>query len=118
MPQEDYKNKKLIPILDEALDFYKELMSRKTNAEKKLKFIEKTKQKLIESKKLAGDTVTVDDEGKEIVLFKTIMCPLGDSCSKVKKARWPNSSIKSVTNFGALCPYAHHLMELEFPETI
>lgn len=36
MPQEDYKNKKLIPILDEALDFYKELMTRKTNAEKKL----------------------------------------------------------------------------------
>jgi hypothetical protein len=52
------------------------------------------------------------------VLFKTIMCPLGDACPKVRKARWPNSSIKSVTNFGAMCPYAHHLMELEFPETL
>jgi hypothetical protein len=52
------------------------------------------------------------------VLFKTIMCPLGDNCPKVRKSRWPNSSIKSVTNFGAMCPYAHHLMELEFPETL
>lgn len=68
---------------------------------------------------MAGDTLTVDEDGKDTtVLFKTIMCPLGDTCSKVKKARWPNSSIKSVTNFGALCPYAHHLMELEFPETL
>lgn len=48
MPQEDYKNKKLIPILDEALDFYKELVTRKANAEKKLLQIERTKQKLIE----------------------------------------------------------------------
>ena len=46
------------------------------------------------------------------------MCPLGDDCPKVKKIRWPNSNIKSVTNFGAQCQYAHHLSELEFPETL
>ena len=46
------------------------------------------------------------------------MCPLKDSCPKVRKSRWPDSSIKTVTKFGALCPYAHHLMELEFPESL
>lgn len=60
----------------------------------------------------------LEDDPKTAVLFKTIMCPLGDNCPKVRKSRWPNSSIKSVTNFGAMCPYAHHLMELEFPETL
>lgn len=52
------------------------------------------------------------------VLFKTIMCPLKDKCPKVRKNRWPSSSLKTITQFGAMCPYAHHLMELEFPETI
>lgn len=59
-----------------------------------------------------------DIESKTSFMFKTIMCPLGDACPKVKKARWPSSSIKTVTKFGALCPYAHHLMELEFPATL
>jgi len=45
------------------------------------------------------------------------MCPLGEGCPKLKRQRWPNSSIRSVTNVGAQCPYAHHLMELEFPES-
>lgn len=61
---------------------------------------------------------STDEEGKVKVLFKTIMCPLGDSCTKVKKARWPSSSIKAVTQFGANCPYAHHFNELVFPETL
>lgn len=34
MPQEDYKNKKLIPILDEALDFYLELETRISKSRK------------------------------------------------------------------------------------
>lgn len=72
---------------------------------------------MLETKKKAAQTILSDDSSCK-VLFKTIMCPLKDECSKVRKVRWPNSSIKSVTNFGALCPYAHHLMELEFPETL
>jgi hypothetical protein len=59
-----------------------------------------------------------DIESKTSFMFKTIMCPLKDTCPKVKKARWPSSSLKTVTKFGALCPYAHHLMELEFPATL
>lgn len=46
------------------------------------------------------------------------MCPLKDRCPKVRKKRWPDSGIKTTKKFGELCPYAHHLMELEFPETV
>jgi hypothetical protein len=46
------------------------------------------------------------------------MCPLKDNCNKVKKPRWPTSNTKSVTQFGEECPFAHHPMELRFPESI
>ncbi len=45
-------------------------------------------------------------------LFKTIMCPLIKSCPNDIRQRYPNSSHKSITQFGAACPYAHHPMEL------
>jgi len=45
-------------------------------------------------------------------IFKTIMCPLIRSCPNDTRARWPNSSDKTVTQFGQKCPYAHHPMEL------
>jgi hypothetical protein len=60
-------------------------------------------------------------DGEEVdyrKIYKTIMCPLKDKCSKVKFRRWPMSSIKSFENFGKDCPYAHHPMELQFPETL
>ena len=119
MPAEDFENIKLIPILREAYDLFHSLDSRKAEAEKKIKEIEETKKKLIETKKQAEKRQFMDEiESKTSFMFKTIMCPLGDACPKVKKARWPSSSIKTVTKFGALCPYAHHLMELEFPATL
>lgn len=46
------------------------------------------------------------------------MCPLRDKCDKIMKPRWPTSNIKSFTKFGEHCPYAHHPMELNFPESI
>ena len=46
------------------------------------------------------------------------MCPLKNDCPKVKMLRWPTSSLKSHTKFGKDCPYAHHPMELQFPETL
>lgn len=52
------------------------------------------------------------------MLFKSIMCPLGDQCPKDNRARWPKSGTKTVTPFGEKCLYAHHYNELEFPETI
>ena len=50
--------------------------------------------------------------------FKTIMCPLVQSCPNDTRQRWPKSSDKAVTQFGAKCPYAHHYMELQFPQTL
>lgn len=119
MLSEDFENIKLMPILKEAYELFHSLDSRKADAEKKIKNIEEAKKKLIETKKQADKRTMMDDiESKTSFMFKTIMCPLKDSCPKVKKARWPSSSIKAVTKFGALCPYAHHLMELEFPATL
>jgi len=108
-----------MPILKEAYDLVHMLDSRKAEAEKKIKDIEESKKKLIETKKQNERRSILDDiETKTSFMFKTIMCPLKDACPKVKKARWPSSSLKTVTKFGALCPYAHHLMELEFPATL
>ena len=117
MAQEYFENAKLLPILREAYDLYAELEGKKEQAEKKIKAIQKAKVSMKETMNKQASTIVSADEDKK-VLFKTIMCPLGDSCPKVKKSRWPNSSLKSVTNFGALCPYAHHFMELEFPESL
>lgn len=100
MPAEDFTKGKLLPILEEAYHLWKELDTRKERAEKECKRIEKVKQKMIAEKKNALEaTLSRDDpdEKAQTYLFKTIMCPLGDACSKVRKARFPKSSIKSVT---------------------
>jgi hypothetical protein len=34
------------------------------------------------------------------------------------RPRWPTSNTKSKTKFGQECPFAHHPMELKFPESI
>ena len=59
-----------------------------------------------------------DDEIDYRKLFKTIMCPLKDACPKLIPPRWPSSKHKSITRFGKNCPYAHHPMELQFPQTL
>jgi len=46
------------------------------------------------------------------------MCPLGAQCPKDNRPRWPASSTKTVKSFGEKCLYAHHYLELEFPETL
>jgi hypothetical protein len=33
-------------------------------------------------------------------------------------SRWPTTNTKSFTKFGEECPFAHHPMELMFPESI
>jgi hypothetical protein len=58
------------------------------------------------------------DPTKEKILFRTIMCPLKEKCNKAKMQRWPQTNIKSNTKFGEECPFAHHPMELMFPESI
>ena len=64
-------------------------------------------------------TITKSDLRKEeINLFKTIMCPLKEKCLKITNRRWPTSSIRTHTQFGDMCPFAHHPMELRFPESL
>ena len=46
------------------------------------------------------------------------MCPLREKCPKDMRPRWPTSNTKSITKFGEECPFAHHQMELKFPESI
>lgn len=46
------------------------------------------------------------------------MCPLKWDCPKVKRHRFPYSNLKANRKFGLDCPFAHHPMELSFPETI
>jgi len=81
--------------------------------------LEKEKQKLKKKREemKAWDTVEDQQENAKL-LFKSIMCPLGDQCSKDNRMRWPKSSTKTVTPFGRMCLYAHHYHELEFPETL
>jgi hypothetical protein len=115
LPPEDFENPKLSSILQEAYTLYMELDQRRSKAEKKIKEIEQAKKKMIEQKTQTLKA-TLDPQTK--VLFKTIMCALGEQCPKLRRQRWPDSALKSVTNFGSLCPFAHHLMELEFPATL
>ena len=46
------------------------------------------------------------------------MCPLKHECPKLMPPRWPASKHKAITRFGKNCPYAHHPMELQFPQTL
>jgi len=122
MRPENYENVKLVPVLDAAYDLYMKLEGLKEKAEKQCRKIVKEKErlKLERDRALNADTfVSGDDDSrgnKERYLFKTIMCPLLDRCPKLKKHRWPNSLIKTVSKIGANCPYAHAMNELRFPE--
>ena len=62
-----------------------------------------------------------EEDGKKAVdyrkIFKTIMYP-GDNMSKGKGQRWPYSNVKANTKLGNDSLYAHHPMELQFPQTL
>lgn len=87
---------------------------RLKHAQIALKRIEEGGEYNAELDKFPGDKVG-KDYGK---LFKTIMCPLGNSCKEFNNVRWPQSKDKTTKRVGENCPYAHHPMELQFPETL
>ena len=93
---------------------------RKKKQGETLKHEKKTlKQQIEEGFDDAGEGADGFDTEKDYrKIYKTIMCPLKDQCQKVKMQRWPSSGLKSITKFGKDCPYAHHPMELQFPETL
>jgi hypothetical protein len=49
MNQEDFENVKIVPILKEAYELYAELDSKKAEAEKKVKKIQKAKKEMKET---------------------------------------------------------------------
>ena len=109
---------------------FNQILNRTRDMERNNKKLKKQQRALILAKTLLkeqhenGDLAIAEDEDDpdgEIdyrKIYKTIMCPLQDSCPHVKKLRWPSTNIKSNTKFGKKCPYAHHPMELQFPQTL
>ena len=51
-------------------------------------------------------------------IYKTIMCPLKEKCKNDNRPRWPKSATFNFQQMGETCPYAHHVSELKFPETL
>jgi len=122
MPEEDFENKKLLPILRQAFDLITLIENRKKETEAKIKRIERNHTKLRKSltsfASYKRSQSRVDITKGEKILFRSIMCPLKDKCPGDMRPRWPTSNTKAKTKFGEQCPYAHHQMELKFPETI
>jgi hypothetical protein len=84
--------------------------------DKSKKLLTAAKTGLREQRQLGNDLpIEQEEDGNDIdyrKIFKTIMCPLKDSCPKLKKRRWPYTGSKSHSKLGIECPYAHHAMEL------
>lgn len=119
MPNEKVEDIKLYPILKEAYQLLEKLEKIKTDADKRIKKLEIEKKKLREKRDHLSTIQTVEDQtnhAKE--LFKTIMCPLILSCPNDTRDRWPQSNASNTTQLGSACPYAHHSMELRFPQTL
>lgn len=62
-----------------------------------MQHIDEKKKKIAKAHKNAAEGIVDDDDLEDMYgLFKTIMCPLGDKCSRVQKIRWPYSNIKTI----------------------
>ena len=116
MPNENFEDKKLIPILEEAYKLLCDIEQIRNDADKKLKLLEKQQKALNNEKEKQKDLTLAEDRAMNTKdLYKTIMCPLKTTCPKDNRNRWPMSSAKAVSQLGENCPYAHHLNELRFP---
>lgn len=127
--KEEFENKKLKGMYDGAWALYEELLKREKELDMTKRRQEKNMKQLAMQRQIVKGQVEQDlegarsgDEDKEVIdyrkLYKTIMCPLRKDCPKVKMLRWPSTSLKARRQFGKDCPYAHHPMELLFPETL
>lgn len=101
VPNEDFENTKLFPILDEAYQLIAKIEAHEAEAQRKIARVAKARQELKERQKQQVDLKSVDDQlANTAVIFKTIMCPLGEACPNLRRKRWPDSSLKTVTRFG------------------
>jgi hypothetical protein len=115
-PEEDFENKKLLPIFKEAFDLIMIIEDRKRETDKKIKNIRRKQRDLKKTMRSFStykrSQTRIDAYSKEKILYRTIMCPLRDKCPKDMRPRWPTSNTKAKTKFGEECPFAHHPMEL------
>lgn len=119
MANEDFDKHKLKPLLEEAYLLLVDIEKKTNSKEGTHNKLDKQRKKLEERRtKVKGFKEVEDMQENTQLLFKSIMCPLGAKCPKDNRTRWPSSSTKTVTPFGRNCLYAHHYLELEFPETL
>ena len=129
--REDFeKNKKLPPIQREAWDLVQKIEEHKENVDRQVRVAKRKQLKIAELQKSVTDARTGPDRkpgeprkdeqpaSKDVTkqLYKSIMCPFKDKCSKDERGRWPTSNIRANVPFGEKCPFAHHAMELVFVE--
>lgn len=100
---ENFKNPKIKPLLEQAWDLVNYIKKR---------------QKFIDSniKDLQTQKNEEEEQKNQLLMFKSIMCPLKESCPKDQRLRWPASSIRATTQFGTQCLFAHHTSEIYFPQ--
>ena len=80
-PEEDFKNAKLIHVLQEAYDMWLELETREKEAKKSIKTVIKNKQGLNKKYEVAGKNTEIEKQMENPhLLFKTMMCPQKDRC--------------------------------------
>lgn len=102
MANEDWENKKLVPILTDAYHLVIKIEGKKEEANKKIRQLQKAKEKLAAQHKKLEEFHSYDDKLANIgLIFKTIMCPYQERCPKDKRARWPKSGLTNVTRFGS-----------------
>ena len=124
-PPEDLSDIKLAALCQEAHQLQLKLDARIKAAKKQEAKVKAEKAQMIEKKKKYYNQETGYDENKPITvkdrnekyLFKTIMCPLGPKCPKLKKNRWPAGKESNTLRLGCDCPFAHGFNEINFPQS-
>ena len=103
----------LIAVYNDLWDIIQYLLHLEREKDRAKKKRAKQAADLKKTRKEIGD---LDQE--TLRMYKCIMCPMKFDCPKVKRLRFPYSNLKANRKFGEDCPYAHHPMELQFPETV
>lgn len=104
---EDFKNKKILPLIEEAWALLNAIKKRQNDLDERIDDLEDDNTK--EARRLRKQEA-------DRKVFKCMMCPLGENCPKDKRQRWPSSSIRTTTQFGKECLFAHNVNEIFFRE--
>lgn len=111
--REELDNPVLKAVYNDLWDILQWLLQFEKEKDKKKKKMAKQGAQLRKTRK------DIEAEDQDVLrIYKSIMCPMKFDCPKVKRLRFPYSNLKANRKFGEDCPYAHHPMELQFPETL